>query len=203
MSQASSILSMATEGAGATMSAVSSMVGGDEARRIAGYNKTALREAAHDTLQRGADAADEHREKVRRIISRQNAAFSAGGVDSGSGSALDVQAETAGMGELDALRIMNNAQRQSDYLNDQAEFQKYQGREAWLASRAGAAGALMSSGKATMQTLGNMVDRVYKYNNTGGEPPSFTSSDASTLALTFKSEDLTKGSGYRGYSLLE
>lgn len=201
MGQISSLLSSFTDISGGIMAAASSMAAGDEARRVAGYNKSSLLLAAQDARQRGADAAAEHRQKVKQILSRQNVAFAANGIDSSSGSALDTSADTAQMGELDALRIMNNAQRVADNFTAQAKWQKYQGDQAWTASRIGAFAAMASGGgKAASGVLGNAINSSQNASQT--QPPSFTSSDESTAALNYKASDLTEGSGYNGYSLL-
>jgi hypothetical protein len=47
------------------------------------------------------------------MVGTQRAGFAAGNIDVGSGSAVDVQADTAFMGELDALQIRTNAAREA------------------------------------------------------------------------------------------
>jgi hypothetical protein len=47
------------------------------------------------------------------MIGAQRAGIAAGNIDVGYGSAVDVQADAAHLGELDALTIRNNAQREA------------------------------------------------------------------------------------------
>lgn len=68
---------------------------------------------AEDALQRGQIAEDEHRLKVQQIKGSQRTRFAASGVDLGSAVVSDTLADTAMLGELDALTIRNNAQRES------------------------------------------------------------------------------------------
>ncbi len=77
---------------------------------------------AADALRRGADAEARHRLQVAQLDGRQRNALAANGIALDSGSALDVLGDTAALGELDALTIRLNAER-----------------EAW-AARTGAAG---------------------------------------------------------------
>lgn len=86
---------------------------------------------ADDAIFRGDRDAKDHKADVKRLIGAQRAAAGAQGIEVNSGSALDVQADAAGEGEIDALTIKNNAFREawgyrvqaSDY-QTQAEFAK-------------------------------------------------------------------------------
>jgi hypothetical protein len=66
-----------------------------------------------DAKRRGAVAEERHREKVRAMIGAQRAAFGANNVMTNSGTPLGLLAETAQMGEEDALMIRNNAAREA------------------------------------------------------------------------------------------
>jgi hypothetical protein len=76
-------------------------------------NATLADQQAQDAIARGAVTEHQQRTAVRSTIGSQRAALAAGGVDIGSGSAADVQANTAQLGEMDALTIRNNAARQA------------------------------------------------------------------------------------------
>jgi len=77
------------------------------------------------------------------MTARQNAVMSAGGVDASTGTPLDLQTETAGIGELDALRIVNNAQRQAAGYQAQAGLERFRGDAARTAGYFGAAGSIL------------------------------------------------------------
>lgn len=113
------------------ISTYSAIQQGQAAKNAADYNAAVQRKAAAMETQRGATEAAEHRQKVKQMISRQNAAFGASGVEGSTGSAADVMTETAGMGELDALRIVNNSQRQAWGLESQARIGEYEGKAAY------------------------------------------------------------------------
>lgn len=64
---------------------------------------------AADATQRGQDEANLIRSGVRSLIGAQRAGFAGQGVVIGEGSARDVQADTAYLGERDAQQRLNNA----------------------------------------------------------------------------------------------
>lgn len=113
------------------LTAYSQYAAADNAKDIADYNKKAADNNALDAAQRGSIAAAEHRQKVRQMIATQNAAYSSAGVDSSTGTALQVQTDTAGFGELDALRILNNAQRSAAGYKAQGELEQWKGNAAF------------------------------------------------------------------------
>ena len=137
------IVSAVTAAAGAGTAAYSAVAAGENAKETADYNAKVAENAAKDAQQRGAIAAAEQRQKTRQMIARQDAAFSAGGLDASTGTPLDIQTETAGMGELDALRIIDNAQRQAAGLKTEAELSVFRGNAAQTAGYFGAAGSIL------------------------------------------------------------
>lgn len=68
---------------------------------------------AQDAERRGADQANQARIKARQTIGEQRATLAAQGVDVGSGTALDLQRETASIGEQEAQMIKNNTWREA------------------------------------------------------------------------------------------
>jgi len=64
---------------------------------------------AEDSLRRGEEQAYQIRKQSKSLIGSQRASYAAQGIDVSSGSALDVQGDTAALAELDALTIKNNA----------------------------------------------------------------------------------------------
>lgn len=67
---------------------------------------------AQDARARGAKDEAAHRVKVAQLKGRQRSALAASGVELGGGSALDILGDTAALGELDALTIRSNAERE-------------------------------------------------------------------------------------------
>jgi hypothetical protein len=130
--------------AGTVASAVGSVQQGQFQSQVAKNNALAQQYMVDDALARGRRDEQEHRYKVAAIKGQQRAAFGASGVALDSGSPLEVLGDTAMLGELDALTIRTNAQREAyghqaakaNYLAD-SQLSKTKGRY-------GAAGTLLT-----------------------------------------------------------
>jgi hypothetical protein len=118
---------------------------------VAKNNQIIQQRMAEDALNRGKRDEMTHRMRVAQIKSRQRAAFGASGVDPLSGSASDILADTAMMGELDALTIRSNAEREAYAHLTGAQNSGAQGRLSRLRGQSGAAGTLLSGGGKVAQ----------------------------------------------------
>ncbi len=78
----------------------------------AGYNAGFAAERAKDAILRGGQEEISLRRKGRQILGSQKATMAAAGLDTSSGSALDVAASTTAAIEEDAAAIRLNAQRE-------------------------------------------------------------------------------------------
>lgn len=134
----------ATLAAGA-FSAYSQYQTGKYNSAVANNNATISERAAVDAEERGQIEADEHREKVDRLIAQQKAGISASGVEINSGSALDLMVGTREIGELDALRIENNAQREAYGYRTQGMNYQAQAQLDRYAGNTGAIGTLLDT----------------------------------------------------------
>ena len=103
----------------------------ENAQEMGEYNKKVAENNALAAQQQGAVQASEHRQKVRQMLATQNAAYAASGVDPGTGSAGKVMDDTAGFGELDILRILNNAANSGAGMRQQGELEKWKGDAAF------------------------------------------------------------------------
>lgn len=81
--------------------------------QLARNNAIIQERMANDALKRGEDEERKHREQVAQFASAQKAKMGASGVIISDGSALRTLEDTAYMGELDALTIRNNAEREA------------------------------------------------------------------------------------------
>lgn len=81
--------------------------------KVSKNNAIIKNQLAADAISRGRVAEDNKRMQVAQAKSMQRAKFGASGVDVNMGSASDIQADTAMIGELDALTIRNNAEREA------------------------------------------------------------------------------------------
>lgn len=129
----------------AAVSATAAIQQGQAQKNAAEYNAKVQEQAAHDALQRGSDEAAANQDRTRRLIATQRAGFGASGLDISSGSPLDILTETAGLGKLDSLRLINNAQREGQGLMAQSEITKYQGDQAQTAGYMNAAATILGS----------------------------------------------------------
>lgn len=98
---------------------------------------------ARDAIDRGAVAEAEHRRKVSQFKGQQRSVLAASGVELDSGSASDLQADTAMLGELDALTIRNNAEREAYGYRSNAASSRFEGAQAQRAGTMSAGGTLL------------------------------------------------------------
>lgn len=83
----------------------------DSQADLADYNAHIADLQAKDAVEKGAQDESNFRSQVRGAIGNQRGGLAANNVDVGYGSAVDVQADAAHLGELDALTIRSNAAR--------------------------------------------------------------------------------------------
>jgi len=110
--------------------------------QISDYNAAVADVQARDATERGELDAQKFRTRTRVLIGEQRAGFAAGNVDVGFGSAVDVQADAAFQGELDALQVRTNAAREAwgyrveaEDTRKQAEIQRTEGGQALAAGK--------------------------------------------------------------------
>lgn len=142
------------QSAGVLASAFSSIMQGSANRRIAGVNQRLNDMQARDAISRGKEAEKRLRSEVKQLIGTQRAAYAAQGVDIGvaGDSAAEVAADTAALGELDALMIRNNARREAFGIKMQGLGMQGQARMDNLASRQQAFATLISGAGSTFMT---------------------------------------------------
>ncbi|UOF77178.1 coil containing protein [Caudoviricetes sp.] len=87
--------------------------------QIARNNAIKAEENVRKTQLEGMKQEEAQRIKTANLLGEQKAGFGASGVMLNSGSALDVQASTAYMGQEDLLSIRTNNQAQQDRLRQQ------------------------------------------------------------------------------------
>lgn len=115
--------------------------------QVARNNAKTQEYMAQDATARGERGEQAHRLNVARIKSEQRAAFGASGVDVQSGSPLEAISDTAMLGELDALTIRSNAEREaygyrtgaSNYMA-QSKLDRMKGRQAAVGTLLSGAG---------------------------------------------------------------
>jgi hypothetical protein len=145
--------------AGAGFSAMASRSAGKAQKQLADYNAQVADMQAADAIVRGREAEERHRLDVRRLIGSQRAALGAGGADVNEGSAMDIQADTAAMGELDAITIRTNAAREAWGYRVQASDYRTRGQ---IAQAEGAARAVTT----LLSTAGSVLYSRYGFGST-------------------------------------
>lgn len=85
----------------------------NSAARVYDWNARVADLQAEDAIDRGRYEEDRFRSQIDQFIGTQRATQAASGTDVNFGSNVDVQADTAYLGELDALAIRTNAYREA------------------------------------------------------------------------------------------
>lgn len=127
---------------------------GQQAKKIGDFNAAVYERQAEDALVRGREDEQKFRQGVRALIGGQKAGFAGQGVDVTQGSALDVQADAAFLGELDALTIRTNASREAQGLRDQASVSRQGGSMARNQAYGQAAGTVLTGTSILAQRYG-------------------------------------------------
>ena len=103
----------AAAGAATVQAGLRAQAAADDQAGIADYNAQVADLQAADAVDRGTEQENKFRAGVRGIVGTQRAGIAAGNVDVSFGSAVDVQADAAYLGEQDALQIRTNAAREA------------------------------------------------------------------------------------------
>jgi hypothetical protein len=127
----------------ASISAASAIDQGQKARTQANMTADAQKNTAQSVEEQGAQAAADQKLKARKMEATQAATAGAGGVDPVTGTPLKIEGETAQFGELDSLRIINNAQRSAWGYQQQADITEFGGEAKRDASTLSAASTLL------------------------------------------------------------
>lgn len=117
---------------------------------LANYNANVAEYQADDAIKRGVVAAGRRRLQTKQVIGEQRVNLASQGVDVNEGSAVDVQANAAYLGELDAVTIQNNAAREAWGYKVQARDQTARGNIAAMTADNMAANTLLTGSSNLM-----------------------------------------------------
>ncbi|EUD09159.1 hypothetical protein PO864_17745 [Providencia alcalifaciens] len=154
---------------------------------VANQNARQNEQAANDSINRGNAEAEKQRSRTRQLAGSQAAAMSANGLDLSSAGALDMFGDTAAMGELDALTLVNNASREAYGLRMQAANDRLQAKMSRREGNFGAATTLLT---APIKAYG-----AYKLAGGAWDPFSGTSSAAVSSSSSDNLFDIAKKNG--------
>lgn len=114
------LVSLVAGAASTGMQVLGSMQQGKAAQAQANYqaavanNNAKLAEwQAQDAIERGKEEERQHRTQVQRFLGSQRAAIAGSGFEMGDETSLSLLSDTAAQGELDALTIRSNAEREA------------------------------------------------------------------------------------------
>lgn len=134
------------------------------------YNAAVADVQARDAIARGAEEESKYRQGVRKLIGSQRTALAASNVDVGFGSAADVQADAAFLGELDALTIRTNAAREAwgykveaEDTRKRAEITRREGVQLEAAGRERRNAAFVNMGASLLGGTGSLLAAKYGY----------------------------------------
>ncbi len=149
--------------AGAVVSAFSSVQKGRSANKVGAANARVQTIMAQDAIDRGeADEASQRR-KTAAFKGRQAAVFGASGGEINTGSSAGILADTAEFGELDALRVRSNAEREAFGFLSGAAISRAEGKNARTTGFLDAAGTILSAAGAVSSKW-----NVFKADNPSG-----------------------------------
>jgi hypothetical protein len=117
-------------------------------KKVGENNAIAQEFAAKDAMDRGRIEEDRQRTKNRQTLGAQEAALAANGIDTSTGTGLNLMTDSAGSGEMDALTIRNNAVKQAYGLEAAAGNSRADANAGASALRTGAYGSLLTAGSA-------------------------------------------------------
>lgn len=167
-------LSIASTVASGVLAAGGAIKQGQAARQQANYqsavernNATIAGWQATDAQQRGKIEEQRQRLQTARLKGSQRAAMASNGVEIDSGSPLDVLMDTSMLGELDALTIRSNVEREVYGLRNQQSNLTAQSGLTRLAGRNAQQASYISAGSSLLSAAGTAGDRYAQYNYYG------------------------------------
>ncbi len=137
---------LAVVAGGTAMSAYGQMRSGKETNALFQQNAQIAEYQAQDAEARGKVGEKQSRRLTEKVIGAQRTSLAGQGVDVHRASALDVQADAAYLGELDALTIRNNAAKEAWGYRMQARDLSQRGKLAQREGQFGAFNTILGSG---------------------------------------------------------
>lgn len=122
---------------------------------------------AEDATARGKIEEQRQRLATARLRGAQRAGMAANGVEIDSGSPLDVLMDTAQLGELDALTIRSNAEREAYGLRNQQSNLTAQSALTSMAGKNARTASYISAGSTLLSTAATAGDRHQQYKRYG------------------------------------
>ena len=180
---------------GAASSAAGQIQQGQQAKSAAEFqagiarnNAIIAQQKADDARARGEIAAATQARKTKQLIGQQEVALAASGVLTKRDSPLDLIVDTAGLGELDALTIQSNAEREA--LGFEAQGRDFTGQAGGLevAGANAVTGSFVKAGSTLLTGTGTVASKWAAFNKGStpfGVEHAFSSSSAFDVNADF------------------
>lgn len=158
---ASSVLSAGMQFVGQQSAASSARAQAEYQAQVAKNNQILANNAAIEAEEAGRVREAQNRAATQRLIGRQRAVFASNGVLVDEGSALATVEDTVAQGELDALTIRSDAEREAMGYRNQGE--NFGGEAALATARAknASSGGLFGAGGTLLSGLGTVAQKWY------------------------------------------
>lgn len=140
------IIGLFLTAAGTAVSVYSAVASANAQKKSAEYSAAVERNAAATAQQQAEFDAQQIRDKSRRLVSSQRAAFAASGVDPNAGSATDITADSRVQGEMEALIAIYTGKSSATAHQAQSRLDQMRGRAAVTVGYVGAASSLLAGG---------------------------------------------------------
>ncbi len=134
---------------------------------VANNNAIIAERMAVDAEDRGRNAEQEQRLRTRQLIGQQRVQFSANGVRLGDSGTINTEADAAAFGELDALTLRANAQREAYGYRTQGMNFQAEGALASAAGRNRASNLRTQAFGTALSTAGSVAGKWYTFNEAG------------------------------------
>lgn len=148
--------------AGTVMTTGATAVNAINQGRIADANARLMRVQAENAREVAGAKAQDQRLKTKALIGKQTAAFGASGGEINTGSSLNILADTAQIGEVDARRILVAGENRANALEFSADLTQQAGDAAKTTGLIKAAGTALTGGSQVASKW-----KVYKADNPG------------------------------------
>lgn len=135
--------------------------------QVSKNNAILAERAAKDAEDRGRVAALNTRNRTKQLIGHQRTQLAANGILVDKGSALDIVADTAQIGETDALTNENNADREAANYRAQAGNFTADAQLASLRGSQSLNSSYFSAGGVALDGLGQVANKWYTFKKEG------------------------------------
>lgn len=134
---------------------------------VARNNQILAERAAKDAEARGRVSALNKRNETKQLIGRQRTQLAANGVLVDRGSALDIVADTAKIGETDALTLENNADREAANFRAQGANFQADSELALLRGKSAVNSSYFQAGGVALDGVGQVASKWYSFKKAG------------------------------------